>query len=54
MHFASRLKSIKEDQLDWATAEVMACDPLTIEGYNVRIVGEDVEIRTFSHRLAVF
>jgi 2-oxoglutarate dehydrogenase complex dehydrogenase (E1) component-like enzyme len=54
MHIANRLKSIDEDQLDWATAEAMACGSLTIDGYNVRIVGEDVERGTFSQRHAVF
>lgn len=53
MHIANRLKSIDEDKYDWATAEAMACGSLTIDGYNVRIVGEDVERGTFSHRHAV-
>ena len=54
MHIAHRLKSIDEDKIDWATAEAMACGSLTIDGYNVRIVGEDVERGTFSHRHALF
>ena len=54
MHIAHRLKSIEEDKFDWATAEAMACGSLTIDGYNVRIVGEDVERGTFSQRHAVF
>jgi 2-oxoglutarate dehydrogenase complex dehydrogenase (E1) component-like enzyme len=54
MHITQRLKSIEEDQFDWATAEAMACGSLTMDGYNVRIVGEDVERGTFSHRHAVF
>jgi 2-oxoglutarate dehydrogenase complex dehydrogenase (E1) component-like enzyme len=53
MHIAHRLKSIEEDKLDWATAEAMACGSLTIDRYNVRIVGEDVERGTFSHTHAV-
>lgn len=53
MHIKSRLQSINEDSYDWATAEAMAIGSLTIEGYNVRIVGEDVERGTFSHRHAV-
>ena len=53
MHITNRLKSLEEDKLDWATAEAMACGSLTIDGYNVRIVGEDVERGTFSHRHAV-
>jgi 2-oxoglutarate dehydrogenase E1 component len=54
MHIANRLKDIEANQLDWATAEAMACGSLTIDGYNVRIVGEDVERGTFSQRHAVF
>ena len=53
MHIANRLKSLEEDKFDWATAEAMACGSLTIDGYNVRIVGEDVERGTFSQRHAV-
>jgi 2-oxoglutarate dehydrogenase E1 component len=53
MHIANRLKSMEEDKIDWATAEAMSCGSLTINGYNVRIVGEDVERGTFSHRHAV-
>jgi len=53
MHITNRLKSLEEDKLDWATAEAMACGSLNIDGYNVRIVGEDVERGTFSHRHAV-
>jgi 2-oxoglutarate dehydrogenase E1 component len=53
MHMANRVKSLDEDKLDWPTAEAMACGSLTIDGYNVRIVGEDVERGTFSHRHAV-
>ena len=54
MHIAHRLKSIDEDKIDWATAEAMACGSLVMDGYNVRIVGEDVERGTFSQRHAVF
>lgn len=32
----------------------MALGSLVIEGYNTRIVGEDVERGTFNHRHAVF
>jgi len=42
MHIANRLKSITEDKYDWATAEAMAFGTMLIEGYNVRLVGEDV------------
>lgn len=48
MGIAHRLKSIEEDKLDWATAEALAWGSLTIDGYNVRIIGEDCERGTFS------
>jgi 2-oxoglutarate dehydrogenase complex dehydrogenase (E1) component-like enzyme len=48
MHITNRLKSIDENKIDWATAEAMAWGSLNIEGYNVRIVGEDSERGTFS------
>ena len=48
MHIANRLKSISEDKFDWSTAEAMAMGSLVTEGYNVRVVGEDVERGTFS------
>ena len=46
MHIANRLKNV--DKIDWATAEAMAWGSLLLEGYNVRIAGEDVERGTFS------
>jgi probable 2-oxoglutarate dehydrogenase E1 component DHKTD1 len=49
-HIEARLKSIKKDSIDWATAEAMAFGSLNQEGYNVRFSGEDVERGTFSHR----
>lgn len=54
MHIANRLKNISENQYDWATAEAMAYGSLLIDGYNVRLTGEDVERGTFSQRHAVF
>lgn len=51
--FASRLKMIESDSLDWAMGELLAYATLLTEGYNVRISGEDVERGTFSHRHAV-
>jgi 2-oxoglutarate dehydrogenase E1 component len=48
MHIANRLKGIDSNEYDWATTEAMAWGSLTIDGYNVRIIGEDVERGTFS------
>lgn len=48
MHIATRLKNIDENKVDWATAEAVAWGSLNIDGYNVRIIGEDCERGTFS------
>lgn len=39
--------------IDWATAEALAFGSLTLEGFNVRLSGQDVERGTFSHRHVV-
>jgi 2-oxoglutarate dehydrogenase complex dehydrogenase (E1) component-like enzyme len=54
MHIANRLSNIDNNEFDWATAEAMAYGSLLIDGYNVRLSGEDVERGTFSQRHAVF
>jgi len=41
------------NKLDWSMAEHLAYGSLMVEGYNVRITGQDVERGTFSHRHAV-
>jgi 2-oxoglutarate dehydrogenase E1 component len=51
--FEDRLNAIKENKLDWGTAEMLSYASLLAEGHPVRISGQDVERGTFSHRHAV-
>jgi 2-oxoglutarate dehydrogenase E1 component len=39
--------------LDWAAAEMLAYGTLAVEGYRIRMTGQDSERGTFSHRHAV-
>jgi 2-oxoglutarate dehydrogenase E1 component len=51
---AARRKMIEDGQgIDWATAEALAYGTLLIEGYPVRLSGQDSERGTFSQRHAV-
>jgi 2-oxoglutarate dehydrogenase E1 component len=51
---AARRKMIDDGQgIDWATAESMAYGTLLVEGYRVRLSGQDSERGTFSQRHAV-
>ena len=49
----TRQTMFDEDKLDWAMGEHLAYGSLMMEGYNVRMSGQDVERGTFSHRHAV-
>jgi 2-oxoglutarate decarboxylase len=52
--FESRAKQYHtEHDVDWATAESLAIGSLTLEGYPVRLAGEDSRRGTFSQRHAV-
>lgn len=50
----NRLKSIESGEgIDWSTGEALAFGSLLLEGYHVRVTGQDVERGTFSQRHAV-
>ncbi len=51
---AARHKMIDEGQgIDWAMAEALAFGTLLVEGFKVRLSGQDSERGTFSHRHSV-
>ena len=49
----NRIEMFENDKLDWSMAEHLAYGSLLMEGYDVRISGQDVERGTFSHRHAI-
>jgi 2-oxoglutarate dehydrogenase E1 component len=49
-----RKSMIKENKLDWAMGEMLAYGTLLLEGFPVRISGQDSERGTFSHRHAAY
>ena len=51
--FAERAKMVDNGTFDWAMGELLAYATLLAEGHPVRMVGQDVERGTFSHRHAV-
>lgn len=55
MHMAKRLQSIEKGEgLDFATAEALAFGSLLVEGYHVRLCGQDSgRVSPFLHDCAV-
>ena len=51
---SNRAKAVESGEgIDWSTGEALAFGSLLLEGYHVRVSGEDVERGTFSQRHAV-
>ena len=51
--YADRIAMATEDRVDWGCGEVLALGTLLLEGYHVRMSGQDVGRGTFSHRHAI-
>lgn len=49
-----KMSLLAGDKIDWATAELLAYGSLMLEGFPVRLSGEDCERGTFSHRHSVY
>ncbi|EKM51353.1 uncharacterized protein PHACADRAFT_152038 [Phanerochaete carnosa HHB-10118-sp] len=53
-HVKRRLRTLEDGKdIDWATAEALAWGSLMLEGYDIRISGQDVGRGTFSQRHAM-
>ena len=50
---AKRNEMLDEGSVDWATGEMLAFGSLLLEGYPIRMAGQDVRRGTFSNRHAV-
>ncbi len=48
-----RKKQVADEKIDWALAEMLAFGSLVLDGYPVRLSGQDSQRGTFSHRHAV-
>lgn len=49
----ARKQGFEKDSVDWATAEALAFGSLCMEGYHVRLTGQDAQRGTFAHRHSV-
>ncbi len=50
---AKRVNMLDEGTVDWSTGELLAMGSLLLEGYPIRLAGQDVKRGTFSNRHAV-
>uniref|UniRef100_A0A1I8B0X7 Transket_pyr domain-containing protein n=1 Tax=Meloidogyne hapla TaxID=6305 RepID=A0A1I8B0X7_MELHA len=52
-HINSRLEKIQNGNIDWSTAESLAIGSVLLQGFDVRLSGQDVGRGTFSQRHAM-